>query len=202
MDKNRWTMLMQAFGIERSFDTYQALCDAYAEKHRHYHTDQHIKAMLAHFDSVSHLVEYPAELELAIWFHDAIYKPMSKTNELDSARWARDFLSAQNFDVAGKEHVFNLIMATEHNGHVYSNDEKLMVDIDLSILGTPEHTFEIYEKNVREEYRWVPWFLYRKKRKEVLRSFLESPSIYQTKIFKEKFEAIARINICRSIESL
>lgn len=158
--------------------------------------------MLAHLDSVIHLVEYPAELELAIWFHDAIYKSMSKTNEFDSARWARDFLSAQNYDVAGKERVFKLIMATEHDGQVCSNDEKLMVDIDLTILGTPKHTFEMYERNVRKEYGWVPWFIYRKKRKEVLRSFLKATCIYRTEYFNKKYEQIARINVDLAIAQL
>ncbi|MCB1582044.1 MAG: N-methyl-D-aspartate receptor NMDAR2C subunit [Xanthomonadales bacterium] len=193
---------MQALRVEHSTDLYQTLYEAYAEKHRHYHTQKHIDAMLKHFDAVSDLAIQPAELELAIWFHDAVYKPLSKSNELESAQWAKQFLSSCNYDLEGQERVFKLIMATEHNGHIHSNDEKLVVDIDLTILGTPPDIYDVFEENVRKEYRLVPWFIYRKKRKEILKSFLNRPSIYQTQYFIDKFEETARVNISSTIAAL
>lgn len=193
---------MKDLGIGLSIDCYRAIGDDYAEKHRHYHTGEHIDAMLRHFDSVAHLAEHPAELELAIWFHDAIYKPFSKTNELDSAQWAKEFLCAHNYPIDGQDRVFKLILATEHDGTVENMDEQLMVDIDLTILGKPPEIYETFEKNVRKEYRWVPWFIYRKKRKEILKSFLNRPSIYQTQYFKDKFEETARLNISKTLAAL
>jgi predicted metal-dependent HD superfamily phosphohydrolase len=83
MNQNRWQTLMSAMGLPPSKLCYDALHAAYSEKRRFYHTVDHIDAMLTHFDGVKDIAERPEELELAIWFHDAIYKPLSKTNELN-----------------------------------------------------------------------------------------------------------------------
>lgn len=99
MDLFRWTGLMRQFGLMDNQTTFTALISAYTESHRHYHSDAHINACLQHFDAVQHLAEYPAEVELAFWFHDAIYKPLSSTNELDSADWCAKFaLLRDNWD--------------------------------------------------------------------------------------------------------
>ncbi len=77
MDENRWLALMAQLGLQDNRDQWRALQNAYAEKHRHYHTDEHIAACLHHLDVTWHLAENPVEIELALWFHDAIYKPRS-----------------------------------------------------------------------------------------------------------------------------
>ena len=184
MTKERWEALMRALGIKPSIDYFDALYMAYSEKHRFYHTVKHIEAMLKHFDAARELAQRPDELELAIWFHDAIYKPLSSKNEVDSAIWAKEFLYANDYDPSGVERVYSLIMATLHNGEVKSNDEKLIVDIDLTILGAPEVVYDEFERNVRNEYKLVPSFIYRKKRKELLKAFLAMDSIYHFNFFK------------------
>ena len=132
MNQTRWQTLMSALGLPPSEECYHALHAAYSEKHRFYHTVDHIDAMLTHFDGVKEIAEKPEELELAIWFHDAVYKPLSKTNELDSANWAQAFLTAHSYGKAGIERVHNLIMATLHNGNIKTPDEQLIVDIELA----------------------------------------------------------------------
>ena len=202
MNELRWKSLMSALGLKASLDCYRALCEAYAEKHRHYHTTKHIDAMLKHFDETFEMAEQPAELELAIWFHDAIYKPLSSNNELNSAKWAQEFLLEQNYDEEGIERVFNLIMATLHNGEIEENDQKLMVDIDLTILGTTPEIYDEFERNVRKEYKIVPGLIFRKKRKELLKSFLENGNIYNLDYFRKKYQSAARKNISRAIGML
>ena len=204
MNKNRWESLMNALELSASPDCYDALYAAYSEQHRFYHTVNHIEAMLWHYDAVKDLAERPSELELAIWFHDAIYKPLSKSNELDSAEWAKEFLLSNGFDQEGAGRVFGLIMATLHNGEDKNKvkDQKLIVDIDLTILGASPEVYEEFERNVRKEYKMVPWFIYRRKRKELLKSFLNSASIYSLDHFKDKYENVARKNIGRAIKML
>lgn len=202
MNKNRWEALMSALGFEASFECYDALYAAYSEKHRFYHTVKHIEAMLRHYDAVKDIAERPAELELAIWFHDAIYKALSKSNELDSAEWAKEFSLSNGYDLEGAERIHSLIMATLHNGIVRDKDQKLIVDIDLTVLGASPEVYDEFERNVRKEYKMVPAFIYRKKRKELLKSFLNNESIYSLDYFKEKYENVARHNINRAIEML
>lgn len=202
MTKDRWLKLMKSMGLASSDDSYDSLCNAYSERHRHYHTVQHINAMLRHFDLTSNLTEYPNEVELAIWFHDAIYKPFSLNNEKGSADWAKEFLIDHGYEENGIDRVYRLIMATLHDGAVEHQDERLIVDIDLTILGTPPDVYDEFERNVRKEYRWVPSFIYRKKRKQLLLKFLAQDSIYHLEYFKIKFEKAARENIKKAINNL
>jgi len=202
MDFERWKCLMLKFGISTNESVYQELVCCYGENHRYYHDENHIKAVLKHLDVVSDLAKNPHEIEIALWFHDAIYKPFSSTNELDSADWASQFLVNNNIKQGIADRVHKLIMATIHTAKLESADERLIVDIDLSILGSCSDIYDQFEKNVRKEYRLVPFFLYKKKRKEILKSFLDRDRIYQTDYFKERYEQHARLNLDRAVNNL
>ncbi len=198
---------MSALGFEASLSCYETLHAAYSEKHRFYHSIKHIEAMLRQLDAAKDLAEKPAELELAIYFHDAIYKIFSKSNERDSALWAQDFALSQGYSREGAERVYSLIMATAHDvtaqdGKLHDNDQKIIVDIDLSILGSSPEEYDKYERFIRKEYEAVPLSTYREKRKELLESFLERSSIYNLDAFQNKYESAARANISRAITRL
>ena len=186
---------MKSLALDDNYGTYQALAKSYSEKHRYYHTYKHVEACLNHLDKTTDLAKNPEQIELAIWFHDAIYKPTSKNNELESAQWADDFLKQNKVTKKIKNNIYHLIMATLHNGKLKTNDQKLLVDIDLTILGSRPEIYDVFEKNIREEYKWVPKFIFRKKRKDILKSFLAKDYIFNHKYFIEKFENQARINL-------
>ncbi|SRR5258706_7991542 len=198
----RWQDLMDALQLGRNESTGQALLSAYGESHRHYHSTRHLEDCLKKLDAAAILAKDAAEIELALWFHDAIYNPLKGGNELASAQWAKRFLSEAGAKPDRQETVYALVMATQHAVPATTEDAKLLVDIDLSILGADDFDYDMFERNVRKEYRWVPYFLYRKKRREILQSFLDRPSIYEKALFKEKFEAKARKNLRRAIASL
>ncbi len=202
MNKERWAALMEAMGLPPSLACYQALIDAYSQPHRHYHTTRHISAMLRHFDQARDLLKHPEDVEVAIWFHDAVYKPFSSKNELDSALWAESFLSQAGYHPDGIKRIYKLIMATLHNEEEKSGDERLMVDIDLTILGARPTVYDEFEKNVRREYRLVPSFIYRRQRKQILRMFLDMEAIYGSAFFRELYEQSARENVERAIAAL
>jgi len=85
--QDRWLRLWRAagaFGAPAGW--YQRLTQAYAESQRHYHNQQHIAECLAEFDAARHLAQQPVALELALWFHDAVYDPKAGDNEEQSAR--------------------------------------------------------------------------------------------------------------------
>ncbi|MBP7962586.1 MAG: hypothetical protein KBG20_06780 [Caldilineaceae bacterium] len=76
------------------------------------------------------------------------------------------------------------------------------MDIDLSILGSDPADYDRYEAAIRQEYAWVPGFLFRRKRKAILQSFLDRPRLYATVFFRERLETQAHINLARAIAQL
>src|SRR5687767_3464338 len=91
--KERWDTLWQSAHATVSPGWYEKLTAAYAEPHRHYHNQQHIAECLAEFDQARHLARDPVAVELALWFHDAVYDPKAADNEEQSAALAKRCLS-------------------------------------------------------------------------------------------------------------
>ena len=72
----------------------------------------------------------------------------------------------------------------------------------LAILGAPVERSDEYERQVRQEYSWVPAFLFRRTRRGILEGFLARPHVYHTEHFRASYERHARANLERSIERL
>jgi predicted metal-dependent HD superfamily phosphohydrolase len=202
LDRDRWNRLLAALGIGGEAECFDALLAAYSEKHRHYHTTRHIDHCLRELDSAKSLARDPAEVELALWFHDAIYDPHSSKNEERSADWACELLTRHHASAERIGRVRDHILATRHEAVANDPDSRLVVDIDLSILGVDEAAYAEFEVNVRQEYRWVPSLLFRRKRAEILESFLARPQIYTTQLFKDRYESQARRNLVHAIQRL
>lgn len=77
-----------------------------------------------------------------------------------------------------------------------------MVDLDLTILGSDPQKYNQFESGVRKEYQWVSSFLYRNKRKEILKGFLARDRIYNSNFFFDQMELQARGNIKAAIIAL
>lgn len=202
LTEHRWRALWQALGALAPIQEFAALTTRYAETHRHYHTAQHIGECLTHFDTALALCAHPAEVELALWFHDAVYQPRAKDNEAQSAAWAARVMREAGLSNDAQNRVRALIMTTRHDALPDTPDARVLVDIDLSILGADAARFDEYETQVRAEYRWVPDFVFRGKRREVLEGFVARPAIYATAYFKSLLEKKARENLARSLSAL
>jgi predicted metal-dependent HD superfamily phosphohydrolase len=202
LNETRWNRLMAALGLRAEAETFKALIAAYSQPHRHYHTGKHIDHCLRELDSASSLAREPAEVEYALWFHDAVYNPHSSTNEELSAGWACEVLLRNDADAARVERVRTHILATRHEAPATTPDAQLLVDVDLSILGADEAAYAEFEANVRKEYRWVPSLLFRRKRAEILESFLARSQIYSTAPFQARYELQARRNLAAAISAL
>jgi predicted metal-dependent HD superfamily phosphohydrolase len=98
--------------------------------------------------------------------------------------------------------VRELVLATKHNAVPEEEDAKLLVDVDLSILAAPEQRFAEYERQVRQEYGWVPEDAFRQGRARILASLLNRASIYSTAWFASRLEQQARKNLSRSLKEL
>lgn len=176
------------------------LVAAYSEHHRHYHTLQHLRECLAHAEAVRTLARHPAELELALWFHDAVYDPRRQDNEERSARWAQASVLAAGCAQEVADRVGALVLATrDHRATDGDIDTRLMLDIDLSILGTSYARFDEYERQVRAEYAHVDDATFRAGRSRFVQELLARPALYATDVYRDTLEARARENLQRSL---
>lgn len=197
-----WDRAWQALGLPPAPDALPQLLAAHSGPDRHYHGLQHIAECLQWLEQLRPQVARPAELALALCFHDAIYDPQAKDNELRSAQWAQAVLQSAGAEPDAVQRVDALIMATCHFQPAQAQqpeDSAWMLDIDLSILGAPAARFAQYQAQIRAEYAWVPAADYALRRQAVLRSFLQRPAIYQTAAMQARLEAQARDNLQQAL---
>ena len=204
---DRWRGTWRTLGASRVDEAaLRDLLARYAEPQRHYHTMQHLTECFAQWDLVRAEAEHPGEVELALWYHDAVYDARRSDNEARSAELAREAVVAAGLpagagaDVADR--VTTLILETRHLAPPTIPDAACLVDVDLAILAAPAARFDEYETQVRAEYAWVPAPLYRRKRREVLTALLARPHLYATLHFRRVAEGPARENLRRSLARL
>lgn len=180
------------------FEHLEAL---YAQPHRAYHTAEHIAECLAWLDATSDLAARPAELALAIYFHDAVYEPAAPDNEGRSAELFEEHARAGRVPDSVRSRVTALILSTA--GHeATEGDAALLSDIDLAILGASPRRYSRYEAAIRHEYGWVNETVYRAGRIRVLRGFLERTEIYRTAVLSKRLEVQARANLSEALDRL
>ena len=178
---------------------YAQLIAHYAEPQRKYHTRQHLAECIAQLAPALGLCAHPGEVEIALWFHDAIYDLERTDNEMQSALWAAQVLASAGLSAEVCERVKNLVLATRHSALPATDDERLLVDADLAILGAEPARFEDYERQIRQEYSHVPFALFCEKRRAILAQFLARPQLYSSAFFRSALEAKARDNLARSL---
>lgn len=202
--RSRWVRTLEEAGCSDSDHVIDQVLEAYSEAQRKYHTTQHLEQCFQVLDEVfpDH-IPCRAAIELALWFHDYVYTPTSQRNEDLTAFVSRNLIITKlngSSDLAGQ--VQELILLTKHNAPTNSIPEKILVDVDLSILGVSPGKFDIYEAQVREEYSMYPDELFRPGRAGILQQFLARDRIYQTDPMHFRFEQQARRNLERSLKAL
>lgn len=197
----RWLATWATLNLAPPTGLCEQLLRAWDEPQRHYHTQQHLTECLTLFDTLRSHAEQPADIELALWFHDAIYDVQGHDNEARSAHWASEALAAGGVDAARCQRLHDLIMATCHTALPASPDQALLVDIDLAILGAPAARFAEYTRQISAEYACVPPQVYAVKRRAVLQGFLDREQIYTTPAVAQRLEQHARNNLAEAISS-
>jgi predicted metal-dependent HD superfamily phosphohydrolase len=198
---SRWQALTARLGFAQapSAAVFDELAQAYSEPGRHYHNLGHIAQLLSLLDQYGQDMHSRDAMELAIFFHDAVYVPIRSDNEAASAALARARLTALGGAETLVREVERLILATRHGtalaDAVGDPDLALLVDLDLSILGAERAVYAAYAAAIRREYAIVPDLVYRPGRRRVLAEFLGRPRIYATPRLYEAWEAAARANL-------
>ncbi len=177
------------------------LIELYGEPHRHYHTLNHIRHCLREFDGAAALMTDPDAVEMALWFHDAIYQSGAKDNERRSADLFRQW-SGEHANPVFQQRVDNLIMATTHREPPDRGDAQFLVDIDLSSFGLPWEVCERDGRLIRAEFAEVADDQYYPGHLRFLRTLQDRSTFFCTEFFQQRYEPVARANLARIIADL
>jgi len=189
-----WKTSWKKLEVYPPMDVFEQLKDQYSEPHRYYHTTQHLVECLRYLDNVQPTT-HKAEITIALWFHDAIYDVKAHDNEERSAQWANTIMLQQGVDYESRRLIHELIMVTKHPSIPSTPTEQLMVDIDLSILGSSPDRFNQYQQQIRQEYSWVEEEQYNAARKSILTQFSNLEPIYRTAQLNQLLEKQAKTNL-------
>ena len=172
----------------------------WSETHRKHHTVGHLHEML---DAIGELADAGLEfdreaVELAAWFHDAVYEIGADDNEERSAALVRDLLAESPV----RDEVARLVVATKtHKVADGDINGAVLSDADLAVLGSPGTRYRAYAAAVREEYAAVPDETFKPARAQVLSELLDGP-IFHTEPGRERWEEQARRNVGEEIAEL
>lgn len=179
----------------------------WSEPHRHYHDRAHLLAVLRALDLLRSRGEpvgpYPRAPWLAAWFHDAVYEGVAGQDEEDSARLAERLLPRAGVPADEVAEVARLVRLTaDHRPGEHDVGGKLLCDADLEVLARPRPAYRRYVAAVRRDYAHVPDADFAVGRTAVLRSLLETESLYGTPTGRELWEATARENLGSELAGL
>jgi predicted metal-dependent HD superfamily phosphohydrolase len=142
-------------------------------------------------------------VELAVWFHDAVYDPRATDSEEASAELAERSLPAVGAAPATVAEVARLVRLTAtHDPAPGDGAGALLCDADLSILAADPARYDAYAAAVRREYGHVPDDAFRIGRAEVLRHLLGLPVLYRAVPERAEWEVRARANLTPELSTL
>ncbi len=199
-----WRTLCAALGVpmEAARRAFTRLAEAYAGPGRVYHTLDHIHHVLRTLAPLRMQARDFAAVQLAAWFHDAVYDPRAKDNEERSADLAEILLREMAVSEEDIAEARRLILLTKaHDPTTTDTDGCLLVDADLAILGAAPDEYARYARAIRAEYAWVPEEAYRTGRRAVLEGFLRRRQIFRTAAL-QLLEEPARRNIAAEMQAM
>lgn len=195
--KNRFNKIISLLELNRKWtpkqinDVMFIVLDRYDESHRFYHTLEHINESLDIFVKVHGLCNSPANVFLAILFHDIVYEIGSQTNEWSSAQVM--YQTCHKFEGIDPIAIHYYIEETKDHKINADNDCNIVRDIDLAILGERGTKFMTYNHNIEYEYfKFAEVFA--EKRLAFLKS-LDVDNLYATQYFKDRYGHRAKLNI-------
>jgi predicted metal-dependent HD superfamily phosphohydrolase len=193
---------------ERTFPGHAELATVllskWSQEHRYYHDRVHLLAVLEALDSLCGTQISGQDrliLELAAWFHDAVYEGQS-TDEQDSAQLAGQCLQGllPEHTVAS---IQRLIMLTStHQPQAEDRLGALLCDADLEVLARPAPAYQRYTQAVRAEYAQVPLTDFARGRSKILRDLLDKDQLFGTAQARQRWESAARSNLAAELEQL
>ncbi|MEO8508833.1 MAG: hypothetical protein ABI593_14485 [Betaproteobacteria bacterium] len=179
---------------------HRELCRRLGGPDRRFHNLDHVEDCLHRFDEVASLLADPDAVEIAIWFHDAIYVPSDAENERLSAEW---FLAQSTGAEPGfRRRVCGLILSTRHQRPARSHDRRFIEDIDLAGFGASWEEFMRHGALLREEFAAQSDKEYEAGQLTFLRRLEQRRWFFSTDYYRERHETRARENLDRLLAML
>jgi predicted metal-dependent HD superfamily phosphohydrolase len=202
-----WARLLDRYRVPPAdaYPVFDVLVAAYSAPDRHYHNLEHVAEMLRVAARLTSITDDPSAVQLAVWFHDAVYDPRAKDNEARSAELAETLLGPVGVPRGELERVARLVHATAHLSDPRPPGDRetaILLDADLAILGAAPERYARYAAAIRREYAWVPEPEYRAARAQVLEHFLARPRLFWTDLAFQEGEEPARANLAAERASL
>jgi predicted metal-dependent HD superfamily phosphohydrolase len=204
----RWRSAVRAAGApagtdDPAIDAAGAdLLRRWAEPHRHYHTVDHLAAMLSVVDELAAAATDADAVRLAAWTHDAIYDPRAAggENEWASAALAAAVLGDLRVPPPAVAEVVRLVELTAtHDPPPGDRNGAVLCDADLAVLARPPEDYDRYAAAIRREYAHVSDEVFRAGRAAVLSGLLSRSSLFRVNI---RWEPAARANLHRELARL
>jgi predicted metal-dependent HD superfamily phosphohydrolase len=179
------------------------LLSRWSEPHRHYHTLDHLAAVLTVIDEHADRAPDPSAVRLAAWFHDAVYDPRRVDNEEASALLAEAKLPTLSVPAGTVAEVARLVRLTaSHDPLPGDRNGELLSDADLAILAADPAAYLAYTQAIREEYAYLPDVTFATGRAGVLQALLGLPRLFHTPALRDRWQEPARRNLTRELASL
>lgn len=178
----------------------RSIKSSYEEKHRYYHNMDHVETCLETFKDFENLCSNADAVIFALIYHDLVYTPGSTINEQASADRAGFDISYLGLSTTFRDRVKQLILQTTHSTSGTTIDDKIIMDVDMSILAKEKNEYLDYESDILKEYS--PIFSeeeFISGRLSFLTDLLMKSTIYQTQYGFDRYEAKARANIQKTI---
>lgn len=181
-------------------DLRAELSDRWSQPHRRHHDVEHLNDVLAAVDILADggpSFDRDA-VDLAVWFHDAVYEIGRDDNEEQSAALAHERLA----DSSLRDEVVRLVLLTRTHAVAPGDlNGAVLSDADLSVLASSPERYARYAAAVREEYASIPDDVFRPARARVLAALLDG-TVFHTERGAKLWEERARANVTAEIRAL
>lgn len=168
-----WQIAVHAAGLSgKKRESYVKLVKRYSDSQRSYHNIDHIQNVTAHINANREKAENWAATLWAALLHD-FFPPWEKHAEQRSADESDFFLKELQMKVELIEQVKKLIVFTANHFSASSQDERLLADADLYILGEEAWKYDLYSSQIRREYKKVITPLFKNGRRKFLLKLLD-----------------------------
>lgn len=188
------------------------------DAHRFYHDAAHLALLWRRhrlYGAAEALTRPDVEplIACAIAFHDAIYVFGVADNEERSADYWLRASAKGSFSIADRMWVADTIRATQDHlayspnfgatetSRLRERARVWVLDLDLTPLGEAPVDFDRNTSRLRQEASELSQPQWEAGRQAFLRRFAEAPQIYRTPMIAALFEARARANLARELET-